>query len=567
MSYTKTTWNDLTGPAIDATNLNKIEQGIYDNSIDITSINTLIGSSGTATTTQTDFTEGQLTQKLGLKYIKMKGQTSQASDPTPTNPVDVNVVTGTNTIKISNKNIIKISNGTTTVNNLTAVVDNGQITLNGTPSYTTFIDFAFSYKFKANQTYMLSLNNNTIVGNTVRFRLNNSGSVVKDFYFSAINQTNSFSFTEDTTIDTITIRCGTDYSPSNFIFKPQIEIGSTATSFIAHREEDYNIDLPVENEVDLADFSTTAVGITIVKSGDIFRINGTATANNTFKFIPPRTITLSGDYTLSIQDVKGTKSGTANFNIRDITSDSSLLSSTLTTSSTSNTATLNNSVKFGMYITSGATFNNYEFKAQLERGTKVHQFTPYGTTPIELSKIGNYQDYIYKNNGKWYKHCEVGKKILNGTETWNSMGWTDRYAYRVAITDMKQTTANSDSCSAISNYYKAFSQNDLFNVSNTYGIANRTNTNELILRNDDCTTGTALTTALSTNNVTIYYQKATPIEEEITYEPLLRQLDKLDKIGLYDISNISQDNSDMKMLLDFTICNDNYNGLREFIRA
>ena len=70
------------------------------------------------------------------------------------------------------------------------------------------------------------------------------------------------------------------------------------------------------------------------------------------------------------------------------------------------------------------------------------------------------------------------------------------------------------------------------------------------------------------NNPTYYYWVLyTPTITEITYEPLLRQLDKLDKIGLYDISNISQDNSDMKMLLDFTICNDNYNGLREFIRA
>lgn len=44
-SYTKTVWQDLpnTTTPVNATNLNKIEQGIYDNSEDIATINTNIG--------------------------------------------------------------------------------------------------------------------------------------------------------------------------------------------------------------------------------------------------------------------------------------------------------------------------------------------------------------------------------------------------------------------------------------------------------------------------------------------------------------------------------------------
>lgn len=40
---------------------------------------------------------------------------------------------------------------------------------------------------------------------------------------------------------------------------------------------------------------------------------------------------------------------------------------------------------------------------------------------IELCKVGNYQDYIYYNNG-WYLHKEIGKVILNG-------GSNESYAY------------------------------------------------------------------------------------------------------------------------------------------
>lgn len=55
MSYTKTQWNNDTAPAINEDNLNKIEQGIYDNDSAITTINTNIGDLTALTTTaQTD---------------------------------------------------------------------------------------------------------------------------------------------------------------------------------------------------------------------------------------------------------------------------------------------------------------------------------------------------------------------------------------------------------------------------------------------------------------------------------------------------------------------------------
>lgn len=43
MSYTKTNWNDNTAPYINATNLNKIEQGIYDNDQKIVGMDNVLG--------------------------------------------------------------------------------------------------------------------------------------------------------------------------------------------------------------------------------------------------------------------------------------------------------------------------------------------------------------------------------------------------------------------------------------------------------------------------------------------------------------------------------------------
>ena len=47
MSYTKTVWNNDNLPYINADNLNKMEQGIYDNSIDIGTLSDLATTSKT----------------------------------------------------------------------------------------------------------------------------------------------------------------------------------------------------------------------------------------------------------------------------------------------------------------------------------------------------------------------------------------------------------------------------------------------------------------------------------------------------------------------------------------
>lgn len=52
MSYSKTNWTNNSTPAINADNLNKIEQGIYDNDAAISSANTNIGTLTNLTTTE-----------------------------------------------------------------------------------------------------------------------------------------------------------------------------------------------------------------------------------------------------------------------------------------------------------------------------------------------------------------------------------------------------------------------------------------------------------------------------------------------------------------------------------
>lgn len=100
--YVKTQWVNNTTP-INDTNLNKIEQGIYDNSLVVDAVTNTLNPTDTETYKTAELTEGQITDVIGVNDIIIKGQTSQDGTPTPSAPVDVNVVSGSNVINTSNK--------------------------------------------------------------------------------------------------------------------------------------------------------------------------------------------------------------------------------------------------------------------------------------------------------------------------------------------------------------------------------------------------------------------------------------------------------------------------------
>lgn len=82
MAYSKTDWVNDSTPYINAGNLNKIEQGIYDNSISADNIGTSTSASGTATTTSSTASWQQIcrvTLNTG-RYLVLCKATSSISD-------------------------------------------------------------------------------------------------------------------------------------------------------------------------------------------------------------------------------------------------------------------------------------------------------------------------------------------------------------------------------------------------------------------------------------------------------------------------------------------------------
>ena len=112
----------------------------------------------------------------------------------------------------------------------------------------------------------------------------------------------------------------------------------------------------------------------------------------------------------------------------------------------------------------------------------------------------------------------IKKKVLNGTEEINLI-WDayNKHGYRIAINDIRQTTSTEEKSLVISNSYQTYKQDDLFNLKyRAYGISNRANNSEIIIRNDDITTVSDFKTSLASSNALIYYVVDTPIISKLS---------------------------------------------------
>ena len=168
------------------------------------------------------------------------------------------------------------------------------------------------------------------------------------------------------------------------------------------------------------------------------------------------------------------------------------------------------------------TGNIVEIKdIQLELGSTATTYAPY-FTPIELCKIGTYQDKIYLDSGKWYIEKQVGKVVLDGTENWQTPG---TYYCSLAKTEAKLTGLSIPSGTPLmmSNNFTCgvndYGQDKIgrFGAGNSYLNFNYDNTNNT----------TTFKTWLTSNNTVVYAPLATPTTTEITDATLLAQLNAI----------------------------------------
>ena len=86
MSYIKTNWQNDQAPAINATNLNKIEDGIYNNDALITKVLEIIGIDADTWVSTDTYNEGDIVIYQNRLYINISGNyTTTSPDEDTTN--------------------------------------------------------------------------------------------------------------------------------------------------------------------------------------------------------------------------------------------------------------------------------------------------------------------------------------------------------------------------------------------------------------------------------------------------------------------------------------------------
>ena len=176
------------------------------------------------------------------------------------------------------------------------------------------------------------------------------------------------------------------------------------------------------------------------------------------------------------------------------------------------------------------------------------QTLPLNLGTIELNKIGTYQDYIYKNNGNWYKHEVIPKLILNGNETWNRIAniITGSDLYRIAFYDYERNVG------CFSNYYKGITNQTGRENFNIY-LLTTTNANNIDIIDNRFTSVDGFKNWLKDNNVTFYYPTTNPTDIQITDTNLISQLEAIDNMQSYNGTTIitsTYDSNNAQMIIE-----------------
>ena len=144
---------------------------------------------------------------------------------------------------------------------------------------------------------------------------------------------------------------------------------------------------------------------------------------------------------------------------------------------------------------------------------------------LELCKIGDYQDYIYKSGDDWYVHKATGEVVLDGTENWGFNANSSLFRFIKSDAALFPVTNTPP---ILSDYYMTASFNDLYDSAVGYGISLNNNNHWVCIRNKDIPTVAGFKTWLSTHNTTVYYALATATDTKITDATLVSQLNALD---------------------------------------
>lgn len=433
--------------------------------------------------------------------------TGGTASPNPDYPQNVEVVSGENKVKVVNKNLFD-------KNDLTAGFVNADGTVGGdlvsyrTSNFILVKPNTTYYKTQTGSPRTKFYDKNKQVLDTSTYQDISVGAGAGSFTTpnNAVYFRFSFPISGGSAVDINAI---------------QLEQGSTATPYEEHKEQDFPISLSSKN---LLYFSVVNL-VPSVNTGQLVTYNGAASSD----FIE---VDKSKIYVTSFEYDGEHPNNT--FYIMYYDENKNYLGCTIDIKSG---YLLNSSNYFSLskYVKARTDRLSPLKWSQIEEGSTATEYQPYYN--YELCKIGDYQDYIYKNNGSWYIKKNMGKIDL-GNISWNRARHNipnySRY-YTNTISNLKYVSSNTQVGNGLAEKYRIVKGQGISDIIDCLAI------DVSIVSVCDKTTPSGL----------FYYALATTEDIPITDTTLISQLNALEKAKSYDdTTNIIQENNDLPFILD-----------------
>lgn len=488
------------------------------------------------------------TAKFELIQIEQGSSTTEyepyvGKQPSPNidYPQAIQVVNGDNIIKKTGENLFDSSFEERTQYSITHTYENGIITMNGTSNGVGFVGL------KTNLSNLIGPGDNTLVfeyisgtqsGGAIRFSFGNSSMLPttddENRYFSFVSpsgntsnilQVVNFANTKEITKWGVYINNNCVFN--NYKFRIYIVPGSytasTIPEYTAYQKYDYNLNLWDSNI-----FNNTIM--TPIETGKYIDKDGNYGSNNEFSVyksnIKPNLL-----YKI-INSGMSAAPGVAIYDENDNYIDGFKYDQKpiLTYKMPSNAKYILYSV---VTLPSSPRYDANIYSIQEE---------------FELCKIGDYQDYFYKQNNNWYKYKKINKIILNGNE------WYTASSNKIYSPDIKDYLEENNI--PISDYFRGVSNKNSIGemtINNTIAFNKNNDISRLYIYNTNFDTAQKIKAWLSTHNTTIYYILENAEQIQITNSELIEQLNIIARAKSFeDQTNLLQKNAGLPFIIEAT---------------
>lgn len=479
--------------------------------------------------------------KNSLLRMELSGNTSQAGTPTPDAPQPIHTVSGDNEIIVSGKNVFDISDCSSLLiyNGTSQSFNNGVVTITKTSksglggAYIPLSVTGKKYASLLNHQWIISVEAKASVATTASIGFEGSSLRVQNVsvgtswarYTATATPTRMGAFVFYAQASTVTMD----------VRNIQVEIGSSATEYESYTKQNYSLILPVEN---LFDVSTSLTKKYITTSGTV----GSSDDWSASDYIP---VYANTQYTLSGVTNAGTTARHAFYNSSK-TYLSNVVGTTYTFTTPANAAYVRISVRSETPTT-----------VQLEKGSKANTYTPYGVRPIELNKLGtgdNNSDYFHKEGNKWYLYKVTNSQTVSSIGSYYGSAGSGYGGGAITISDMLSDGRTLGFC----NKFVPFSTPSSATTSGVcFGASNQifyfvTETSRFASADKR-----GVNSWLINNPLEIVYKLSSPTDTEITYAPLIAQLNNLEtaQSSPNKITNIVQENSDLPFDITYSESN------------